>query len=387
MDLRFAPEVEKWRQEVRGFLEQEAPKEYCFESDFEEDDDKWDFAFKFNRKLGEKKWIGINWPEEVGGLGRPHIYRSIMMEEISLHGAPLINGIGWGLAGGTLLKFGTPEQKQRFLPDIIAQKVLWAEGLTEPDSGSDLASLQTRAVRDGDEWVISGSKTYTTWGHRSDVLYLAARTDDNVPKHRGISIFCLDMRAPGVSMRPMENLGGGRQNHTFFDNVRISTDMMLGEPNQGWHYIMNSFYGGGGGGGGAMVRAFGYLLDYCKKTLKNNQPLSKDPLIRAKIADLAVGLETMKMIGWDGLYRLEHQVPPDFGGALPIVFYKEFFPKFAQTCMEIIGPLGQIQAGEWAPAEGELEHQFRRSFGNHAGGTSQVKRMVLATRGLGLPRG
>ncbi len=386
MDLRFAPELEEWRQEVRDFLVKECPREYCFDSDFEEYDGKWDFAFAFNKKLGAKGWVGTSWPTEYGGLGKPPIYRAIFMQEIDLHGAPLINSIGWGLAGGTLLKFGTPEQKQRLLPPIARAETFWAEGLTEPDYGSDLASLQTRAERDGDEWVVNGTKTFTTWGHRADVLYLAARTDPNVPKHKGISIFCLDMKAPGVTMSPMENIGGGRQNHTFFDNVRIPPDMMLGEENQGWHYIMNSFYGGGGGGGGELNRVFNHLVEYCKETHRNGQPLSKDPLVRAKLTDLAITLETMKIIGWDGLYRMEHEVPPDFGGSLGVVLFKEFFPHFAQTCMEILGPLGQLQSSRWAPMAGEVEHLFRRSYGNHAGGTSQVKRMVLATRGLGLPR-
>ena len=389
MDLRFSPEIEQFRAEVRDFLVKECPPQYCFETDFDEDDDRWAFAFDLNRKIGQKRWIGVNWPMEYGGLGKPPIYRAIFMEEVDLHGAPLLNAIGWGLAAGSLLRYGSEEQKQRFLPPIVKQERYWAEGLTEPDSGSDLASLKTTAVRDGDDWVINGQKTFTTWGHRMEVLYLAARTDPNVPKHKGITIFCLDLKSRGVSMQPMMNMAGGRQNHTFLDNVRVPNDMMVGEMNQGWQCIMNAFYGGGGGGGaGKLRRVFGRLVEYCKETKRNGKPMSQDPVIRLKLTDLAIRLETLKMIGWDGLYRLEHQAPPQFGGALGVVVYKEFFPYFGQTCMEILGPLAQLQeGGKWAPLAGEVEHVFRQSYGNHAGGTSQVKRMVLATRGLGLPRG
>ena len=388
MDLTFAPEFETWRKEVRDYLEAEVPPRYRFETDFDEDDDKWAFAIEFNKRVGEKGWVGINWPEEYGGIGKPDIYRSIMMEEFGAVDAPLLNAIGYGLAAGAILKFGTEEQKHKFIPDIIGFKTHWAEGLTEPDSGSDLASLQTRAVRDGDEWIINGQKTYTTWGHRADVLYLAARTDPDVPKHKGITIFCLDLKSSGVSMQAMANMAGGRQNHTYFDNVRVPNDMMVGEQGQGWMYIMNSFYGGGGGGFAAkMFRVFERLAQYCKTTVRNGQPISKDPVVRRKLADLAIEMETMKMIGWDGLSRMEHKLPPMFAGGLGVVVMKEFQPRFGQLCMEILGPLGQIQEGsDWSPLGGEAEHTFRKSFANHAGGTSQVKRMVMATRGLGLPR-
>ena len=388
MDLRFSSQLEEWRQEVRAFLAKECPPELAFDPHEEEDDEKWEFAFKFNRALGKKGWIGVNWPTEYGGLGKSHIHRSIMMQEIDEHGAPLINGIGWALAAGLLLKFGSEEQKHRLLPGIIKAEVLWAEGLTEPDAGSDLASLQTTAVRDGDDWVINGQKSFTSWAHRADVLYLAARTDPDAPKHKGMSIFCVDLKTPGITLRPTPNMAGGLQNHTFLDDVRVPSDMLLGEPNQGWYYFLNSFYGGGGGGGaGGLQRVFNQLAEYCKETHRNGRPISKDPVVRMKLTDLAITLESLKMLGWDGLYRTEHGVPSQFpGGAMGAVISKEFAPHFAQTCMEILGPLGQIQEGRWAPLAGEIERMFRHSFANHAGGTSQVKRMVLATRGLGLPR-
>ena len=388
MDLTFAPDLEAWREEVRTFLHETVPPEYQFESDFDEDEEKWAFAEEWNRQLGQKRWVGIDWPEEYEGLGKPRIYRSIMMEEFGYHDAPLLNTIGWGLAASAVLSFGTDEQKKKFIPPIIKFETHWVEGLTEPDSGSDLASLKTTAVRDGDDWIVNGQKTFTTWGSHGEVLYLAARTNPDAPKHRGITIFCMDMKLPGVTMSPLFNLAGGRQNHTFMDNVRIPNDMMVGEEGMGWHYIMNSFYGGAGGGSMAKLRrVFEKLVDHCKTTNRNGRPLSKDPYVRHRLADLAIEIETLKMVGWDGLSRMENKGPVEHGGALGTVIFKEFQPRFGQLCMEILGPLGQIQEGSrWAPMQGEVEHSFRKSFANHAGGTSQVKRMVMATRGLGLPR-
>ena len=387
MDLTFTPQQETWRQEVRDFLDKELPPDKAFDHEFSEDDELWDFAFDFTKKVGQKGWIGLTWPREYGGLERPAVERSIMMDEFGYAEAPMINMIGWGLAANSLLIGGTDEQKKRFLPPIAKMETFWAEGLTEPDAGSDLASLQTSARRDGDYWVVNGQKTFTTWGARADVLYLAARTDPDVPKHKGISIFCLDLNQPGISFSPLHNLGGGRQNHTFIDNVRIPNDMMVGEEGMGWYYIMNAFYGGGGRGAAAGERRIlNELIAYCQETTRNGQPMSKDPIVRQQLAELAILVETMKLLGWEGLSMAERSDPPRFGGALATVVFKETVPKFHALCTRVLGPLSQLKGGRWAPLAGRIEAGYRHSYANHAGGTPQVKRMVLATRGLGLPR-
>lgn len=389
MDLTFTPEQEAWREEVRAFLDAELPPGAAFDHEFDEDDAKWDFAFEFTRKVGAKGWVGLTWPLEYGGLGRSPTERFIMGEEFLYRDAPLLNAIGWGLAAGSLLVGGTEEQKRRFLPEIARFERFWAEGLTEPDSGSDLASLSTRAVRDGDEWVINGQKTYTTWGHRADVLYLAARTDPDAPRHQGISIFCVDLQLPGISFSPLHNLGGGRQNHTYFDNVRVPADMLIGQEGQGWSYIMNAFYAGGGGGGhhAKMRRQLEQVLEYCRNTVRDGVPLIRDPLVRSQLAELALMVETEKLLAYESLGNAEARRPPAYAGALGVVVMKEGQPRFAQLCAQIVGPLAQLGAGSrWAPIGGDPEAWYRQSYANHAGGASQVKRMVLATRGLGLPR-
>ncbi|TYC09037.1 hypothetical protein FXF65_36620 [Actinomadura syzygii] len=389
VEFAFSPEEELWRQEVRDFLDAELPPDKEFNHEFVEDDELWEFAREFTRRVGRKGWIGLTWPTEYGGLGRPLTERLIMAEEFALRDAPFVNMIGYGLAAGTLLVGGTEEQKRRFLPEIARFEEFWAEGLTEPGSGSDLASLTTRAVRDGDDWLISGQKTYTTWGHRADVMYLAARTDPDGPRHRGISIFRLDLTLPGVSFSRLDNLGGGRQNHTYLDNVRVPGDMLIGEVGKGWSYIMNAFYAAGGVSArhAELQRMLGAVLDHCKTTVRGGRPLVDDPGVRSRLAELALMAETERLLAYESLGDALNGRTPAFAGALGHVVHKEHQPLFAQLIGQIVGPLGQLRAGSrWAALGGDAEAWYRASYANHAGGTSQVKRMVLATRGLGLPR-
>ncbi len=385
MDFRLGPEQEAWRLEVSEFLDKELPRVYAFDTDFEERDEMWEFAIQFSKKVSDKGWIALTWPREYGGSERSLLDWAILMGEFGARGAPLVNAIGWGLASNTLLKFGTDEQKKTHLPAIAKTETIWAEGLSEPNAGSDLASLETRATRDGDRWIVNGQKTYQTWAHRADVLYLAARTDPAVPKHSGISVFYLDLSTPGVRLTPQNNLGGGRQNHIFLDDVQIPADRLLGEEGQGWQYIMDRFYGGRAWGTGKFNRIYTNLVEYCKTTQRDGQLLSKDPVVRLKLAEMAADLECLKLLDFETLWGIEHGLSPKYGGAIIPVVHKEFGPRFADAMMDILGPLAQIE-GEDGPGDGQFERFYRQSFSNHSGGTPQVKRMVLATRGLGLPR-
>lgn len=389
VDFTFTAEENSFRQEVRAFLDAELPPDKAFNHEFNEDPDLWRFAFEFTRKVGARGWIGLTWPVEYGGLGRTQTERLILAEEFTARDAPMVNAIGWGLAAGALLVGGSEEQKKRFLPGIAAFDRFWAEGLTEPDSGSDLASLSTRAVRDGDDWIVTGQKTYTTWGHHADVMFLAARTDPEAPPHHGISVFCLDLKAPGVSLSPLYNMAGGRQNHTYLDGVRVPGNMLIGEEGKGWSYIMNAFYAGGGAGArhAEMRLMLDEVIDYCNTTTRGGVLLIKDPIVRSQLAELELMVETERLLSYESLSNATNRRPPQFGGALGVVVSKENKPLFAQIISRIVGPLAQLrQESRWAPFDGGAEAWYRWSYANHAGGTSQVKRMVLATRGLGLPR-
>lgn len=392
MDVMLTTAQQDWREEVRDFLDAELPEEWEKSTEFCEDEDFWEFAESFTRKLSAKGWIGLTWPKEYGGQGRPVIDQLIYAEELTYREAPVMNSIGWGLAAGALLYGGTHEQKAKFLPSIARTDVRWAEGYTEPASGSDLASLSTRAVRDGDEWVINGQKTYTTWGSHADVLYLAARTDPDAPRHRGISIFCFPLDQDGVSFGALHNIGGGRQNHTYIDNGRVPHENMIGAEGRGWDLIMGSFYGGNIGAAYMdEQRRLDKIIDYCQTTRRSGRLLIDDPLVRDHLAEMDMIVQSQRLLTYESLSNIQSGRPPAYAGAIGTVVQKEAMPRFAELTNQIVGPLGQLKTGSrWAPMpddpNGGPEAWYRHSFRNHAGGTSQVKRMVLATRGLGLPR-
>jgi alkylation response protein AidB-like acyl-CoA dehydrogenase len=287
MELQLTTAQNQWREEVRDFLDTELPPQWEKSTEWCEDEDFWDFAVAFTRKVSARGWIGLTWPKEYGGLGRPPIDQLIYSEEFTYRDAPVVNAIGWGLAAGALLRGGTQAQKQKFLPPIQRTDVLWAEGYTEPEAGSDLASLTTRAVRDGDEWVISGQKTFTTWGTHADVLYCAARTDPEAPRHRGITIFGLPIHQPGVSFGPLLNIGGGRQNHTFLDGARVPHENMIGQEGRGWDLIMGGFYGGNIGAAYMDAQQkLDMIVAYCKTARRNGKLLIDDAVVRDQLAEM-----------------------------------------------------------------------------------------------------
>ena len=396
VDISFktTPKLEALREEVRAWLDAELPVEYeGFHWEFDETPERWAFYREFWKKQGARRWLEPTWPREYGGAQMSPREARVVREEFNRRRAGGLGGIGM-IVGPTILRLGTEEQKAFFLPQMAAGEIMWAEGYTEPNSGSDLASLRTRAVLDGDEWVIDGQKTFCTAGHHCNWIIIAARTDPDYEKrHNGISYFLAPMDTPGIELRPMYNLAGGRQNFVFLDDVHVPAHRMLGDLNQGWQQV---WFGMGGNPipvftsddpgpeyeyepdptGQAWV--LDQLVEYCRATTRDGQLLSEDPVVRKELTDLAIGVEIEKLLSYEAQCA--------YGGHLHQAITKEFMPEFAQRCMEIVGPLGQVQGGEWAPLAGEIERLYRQSFSNHAGGTSQVKRMVVATRALGLPR-
>jgi len=295
-----------------------------------------------------------------------------------------------------LLQHGTEAQRLRHLKGIAHNTVLWGEGYTEPGAGSDLAALTTRCHRDGDHWVLNGQKTLGTAAHWCQWMMVLARAPNSV-KHNGISAFLVPLDTPGITMLPLHNMAGGQQNQTFFDNVRLPADCLLGEEGQAWNQI---WFGMGGerndnAGPGfephtfRVLRMLNLIVHYCKTTSRGGRPLCEDPVVRLQLAELISAVETMKLMAYEAYSEAVNGANPAAGrgsGQLFAAYYKEFWPRLAQVCMEIVGPMAQLTGGRWARLNGHVQRFFRASFGNHAGGTSQLKRMVLATRVLGLPR-
>ena len=349
MDISFttSPRLEQLRQEVRSWLDAELPREYeGFQWDFDEDPEPWAFYRQFWKKLGAKRWLEPQWPYEFGGAEMSPDEARVIQEELDRRRAGGIAGIGM-MVGPAILRLGTDEQKAALLPGMAAGEIMWAEGYTEPDSGSDLASLRTRATQDGEEWVINGQKTFCTAGHHCNWIIIAARTDpDYAKRHRGISYFLSPMDVSGIELRPMDNLAGGRQNFVFLSDLRVPADRMIGALNEGWQQVWFAM-------GGAPIPRFrrddpgpvevyeplptgqawvlDQLVEYCKRTSRGGRPLADDPVIRHQLAELAIGVEVEKMMRLEGAC--------EYGAHLHQAISKEFQPVFAQTCMEILGPL------------------------------------------------
>jgi alkylation response protein AidB-like acyl-CoA dehydrogenase len=385
MTRPLTAELEAWRAEIREFLASVLPAELAFNPEFDDAPANWEIALEFSRKIAAKGWIGLTWPAEYGGAGRSPVENQILLEELMAANAPLINSVGMFLAAGTILAGGTEEQKKTLLPEIASMKTLWAEGLTEPEAGSDLGSLRTTAVREGPDWVITGEKAYTSWGPMSNVLYCAARTSPEASTGRVISIFMVDLKSRGVALHPMRNLGGGVQSTTNLDHVRVPSSALIGEEGQGWRYIMSAFYASGTVEPiYAMQQArLSRLVEHCRTV----PGALDDPTVRAGLSELALMIQSQRLLAHEVIGNNMNGRAQPYAGAVQPVVAKEYEPLFAQVYDRVVGPRSQLtRESRWAPLKGDPEAWYRQSFANHAGGTPQLKRMILATRGLGLPR-
>ncbi len=382
----LAPEHEAWRSEVREFLATELSQPgRAFNPEFDDDAEQWTWAVEFSRKVADRGWVGLTWPVEYGGAGRSAIENQILLEEMGRVDAPMINSVGTFLAAGTILAGGTEEQKQTLLPKIATMQTLWAEGLTEPEAGSDLGSLRTKAVREGDDWIITGQKAFTSWGPMSDVLYVAARTDTGADSRPAVSIFVVDLKSPGVTVHPMRNFGGGVQSSTYLDNVRVPASALIGDEGQGWNYLMRAFYASG-----TIEPIYAMQekrLEDLIEHLGTVPGAAEDRDVVSGLAELASMVQAQRLLAYEVVGNNAAGRTQSDAGAVQQVVAKEYEPLFAQVFDRVLGPRSQLTSGSrWAPLGGAPEAWYRQSFANHAGGTPQLKRMLLATRGLGLPR-
>jgi len=341
------------------------------------------------RELGKDGWLGIGWPKEYGGRAMSAIEQYIFAEEIQRTGFPLpfltINSVG-----PTIMRFGTDEQKKRFLSKIQAGELLIAIGYSEPEAGTDLASLKTRAVRDGSEWVINGQKTFTSLADHSDYVWLAARTNPTAAKHRGISMFMVPLDAPGVKITPIWTMGGVRTNATYYEDVRVPADNLVGGENNGWSLITNQLnhervalfnYG-------PMSETFTEVVRWAKETQhpEGGRVIDK-PWVQGNLARFAAKLEVLKVMNWKQAWDItQGGLHPAQASAIK-VFASEFNVEGNHLLMEVLGEEGAIRDGSpGAVLRGRIERNYRSvlilTFG---GGTNEVQRDIIAMAGLGLP--
>jgi alkylation response protein AidB-like acyl-CoA dehydrogenase len=390
MDLNLTPEEEKFRDECRAWLAANLPEPFAGKGlNEEENAEALEYLQAWQKKVYDHGWTGISWPQAYGGRGATLIEQSIFQEEWAKANAPtLINVLGLSLIGPTIIAVGTEEQKKRYLPKILSGEEIWCQGFSEPNAGSDVAGLGTKAVRDGDDFIINGQKIWTSLAQVSDWCLLLVRTDFEAPKHKGITALLVDMHSEGVSVRPLKQMTGDSGfNEVFFSNVRVPVANVLGEINKGWHTaiatLMNERANLGAGVYVQIKRTLDALIARSHTTLRGGRPSAQDPVIRQKIAQAYLELEIFKLNSNRALSKMSKSSVPGPEGSILKIFWSELNQRVQQTAQEALGPFGQLQDFD----EGRWVYGYLRARGNTIeAGTSEIQRNIVAERVLGLPK-
>ncbi len=388
MDFGFTLEQESFRQEVRDFMEAEISQ-----GTFQPICDGWiqGYSPEFTRKVAAKGWIGLTWPKEYGGQERSNIDRLILTEELLRYGAPAAcHWFADRQIGRSIIAYGTEEQKQEFLPQILRGEAHIGLGMSEPQSGSDLASLQTKATEDGDDYVIDGQKMWTSCASYMTHVYLVARTDPDAPKHRGVSEFIIDASLPGISVTPTIDITGSvAWGEVFYDHVRVPKKYLIGEKNRGFYQILGQLDYERAGLERLMGNfpLFDAIVRFAKETQRNDAPLSRDPLIRNKLAQLEVEFEIGRLLTYRVVLVIDEGRSPNVEAAMAKTYCTTFEQRLANVATDILGIYGQLMAeSKWAPIFGMAPHSYLGSKGySLQAGSTEVLRNIIANRGLGLP--
>ncbi len=391
MEFKFTPEDDKFRHELRDFVLRELPADWEGGGRWPEEWN-WDFTKEMRRKLAQKGWLTMHWPKAYGGQDASPVRSAIYNEELAYLRAPGRDIFGVRMLAPTLMIHGSEEQKQTHLPPIARAEVQWCQGYSEPESGSDLASLSTRAVHDGDDLVINGSKIWTTLAHRSDWIMCLARTDPDAPKHRGISFILVDMKTPGIEVRPIINLAGGHEfNEVIFNDVRVPRQNIVGEENRGWYVAVTllDFERSGIDYSAMARRLLDEIREYASETRNYDQPLIQTPWVRNLLAERYIECEVARLMAYNVAYMQGEGLVPNKEASMSKVFGSETLQRTTTSALEILGMYGTLgRDDKWAPLKGRVQEHWMISFSHKiAAGTSEVQRNIIAGRGLGLPRG
>ena len=399
MDFKLGEKEEALRLEIRKFVKEEMPADwFSVMMEEESSDEDWDFAMATAKKLADRGWLTMAWPKEYGGQGASLWEQLVYGEEVGYWGIPGtsmgISGVAW--VGPGLMLFGSEEQKKKYMPLIAAgiPDGVWCTGYSEPNAGTDFANIQTRAVREGDEYVINGQKIWTSAAHRSRWCWLAVKTDPNAAKkHKGISLVIVDMKSPGLTVRPLLNYAGVHIfNELFFDNVRIPVSNLVGEENRGWYQLMQAlaFERGGVAPGiyGSTKRILEELTKYAKETKHEGHLLSENPLVRHRLADRAIEVQTIKMLAYQTIWKMSQGVIPVYEPSRDKAFGDVVLERMAITGTELLGAFSQVSpASKWARLKGSLQRVYLFFPGlKIAAGTDEIEKSIIGQFGLGLPR-
>jgi alkylation response protein AidB-like acyl-CoA dehydrogenase len=395
MDFRDTPEEAAFRQEVREFIAKEAPKLEPgseFAGDYAE---QFAASVQWFKKLGERRWLAPAWPKEYGGAGMTVLQQFLFNEEIAIARAPrpMHMIIGVGMAGPTIIVHGTEEQKKYFLPRILNGEDIWCQGYSEPEAGSDLASLRTRAVRDGDDYIVNGQKIWTSIAHLAKWMILLARTDPDAPKHKGITYLIMDMKSPGVEARTLTNMAGGREfSEVFLEDVRVPKSNIIGEENRGWYSAVTTldFERSAIGSAVGMRQSVEDIVNYAREHETDaTSTLAQNPMLRYELADRLVEAEVGRMLSYRVVSLQAKGLIPNYEASIVKLYNMELSQRIGRTGMHVLGMYSQLDRGtKWTPLRGRIKYMYLRSLGSTIeGGTSEIQRNIIATRGLDLPRG
>jgi alkylation response protein AidB-like acyl-CoA dehydrogenase len=388
MNFALTAEQKKFREEVHVFLKREVPLEHQLLYGIDTDE-QHEFALNLSKKLAQRGWLTIGWPKEYGGGGLSQIEQAILNEEMGYMRVPRAGNTGLNLVGPSLMRFGTEEQRRQYLPPIANMEVEYCQGFSEPNVGSDLASLELRATRDGDEYVINGTKTFTSNAFRTSYIYMLARTDPNAPKHHGISLFIADLNTPGITLRPLPYINGTLAAITHFEQARIPATCLLGEENRGWYHAMTVLdlersgierYAG-------VRRIFDDFVEFCRTTAYNGRLLWGNPIVRYRLAETRVSMEVWRLLCWKIAWLQSTGATPNAETSVAFLYGTDERFRFAQTAMQILGPYGSLlHNSKWAPMMGNIEGLYIESLHMHGAGTTEIHRNIIAQRGLKMPK-
>ncbi len=406
MEWLDSPDQADFRAQVRAVIESRLPARYreMAASDAPTEEQPWQVdrisedpahraaAEEWRAALATRGWVAPHWPREYGGAGLSPMNQFILSEEMARAGAPRVGGTGVGILGPALIIHGSEEQKREHLPRILSGERVWAQGFSEPGAGSDLASLQTRAVRDGDEWVINGQKIWTTLAHTVDWLFALVRTDPEAPKHRGISFLMMDKATPGITVRPLINAAFRHNfNETFFEDVRVPASHLVGEENRGWYVAMTlmDFERSNVGGAIALERAVRRLADYAGSEAPERARLTRLPALRQLVTGHLIEAHVQLNFSLRIVSIQARGDVPNHEASINKLFGSEASQRLTNTATKLFGLYSNLwdEDEPLSPMQGSVAQEYCNQIQNTiAAGTSEIQRNVIATRGLGLPR-
>jgi len=395
MDFKFSAEDEAFRHEFKSWLENNVPRDWRDDSELADPETKTEFERRraWHRKLYDAGWMCIHWPKEYGGRGATLIQQFIYHQELDRAKAPpTVNFQGIARVGPTLMQWGTKEQKERYIPRIPSAEEIWCQGLSEPNHGSDLAAVETRAIDQGDHFVVNGSKVWTSNAHHADFSTLLCRTDPSLPKHKGLSYLLVDMKSPGVTVRPLLQITGEHGfNQVFYEDVHVPKTNLVGQKNQGWMVAMTNmmFERTIHGGRTDMMVEVRQLAELARKVARNGRPASNDAYVRQKIAEFACQADGLKYTSLRQLTRQLRGLPPGPEGSILKLGTTELNLRIQMFAMELLGPYSQFEyQATGAIDRGKWSHRMLAARrGTIAAGTNEIQHNIIGERVLGLPKG